>query len=116
MTAHLTPARTAAPSRDDNGTTSCPVCQQPFTPAGRQAYCSPRCRKTAFRRRHQDPAQPVTVPAARPRSRSTIYECPSCGQRQAGQQRCDDCGTFARRVGPGGPCPHCLLTELPVMS
>lgn len=24
-----------------------------------------------------------------------------------GQQRCDDCGVFSRRVGPGGPCPHC---------
>jgi len=24
-----------------------------------------------------------------------------------GEQRCPDCATFARRIGPGGPCPHC---------
>jgi len=95
------------PSRDDHETTSCPVCQLSFTPAGRQAYCSPRCRKTAFRRRHQDPPAAITMPAARSRRDHAIYECPSCGQRQAGQQRCDDCGTFSRRTGTGGPCPHC---------
>jgi hypothetical protein len=104
------------PSRDDHETTSCPVCQLRFTPAGRQAYCSPRCRKTAFRRRHSGPAAAITLPPARPRSRYTIYECPLCGQRQAGQQRCDDCGTFTLRAGTGGPCPHCgdpvLISDL----
>jgi len=110
----MTPART--PSRDDHETTSCPVCQGSFTPAGRQAYCTPRCRKTAFRRRLQAPPPPLAVPPARPRSRYTIYECPGCGQRQSGQQRCDDCGTFALRAGTGGPCPHCgdpvLISDL----
>jgi hypothetical protein len=95
------------PSRDDHETTSCPVCQHPFTPAGRQAYCSPRCRKTAFRRRHQDPPDAIAVPPARPRSRYAIYECPGCELRQAGRQRCDDCGIFGRKIGTGGPCPHC---------
>jgi len=38
------------PSRDDHGTTTCPVCRRVFTPTGRQAYCSTACRKTAFRR------------------------------------------------------------------
>ena len=97
---------TTAPSRDDPRTTTCPVCQLSFTPAGRQAYCSPRCRKTAFRRRHQNPPAAIVIPAARPGREHAIYECPSCGQRQAGQQRCDDCGTFGRRIGTGGPCPH----------
>ena len=105
----------ATPPRDDHETTSCPVCQHSFTP-GRQAYCSPRCRKTAFRRRHQDPPATATMPAARSRRDHAIYECPSCGQRQAGQQRCDDCGTFSRRAGTGGPCPHCgdpvLISDL----
>jgi len=101
----MTPRRT--PSRDDDGTTRCPVCQQPFTPAGRRAYCSPRCRKTAFRRRHQDPPQAIVIPAARPRRPHATYECPGCGTRQAGHQRCDDCGIFGRRIGTGGPCPHC---------
>jgi hypothetical protein len=86
---------------------SCPVCQHPFTPAGRQQYCGDRCRKTAYRRRHQAPPGPVTVPAARSRREHTVYECPACEQRLLGEQRCPDCATFARRVGPGGPCPHC---------
>src|SRR5437899_787471 len=50
---------------------------------------------------------PLAVPAARPRTDHTIYECPDCGQRLLGEQRCPDCATFARRIGPGGPCPHC---------
>jgi hypothetical protein len=98
---------TTPPPRDDAETITCPVCQQPFIPAGRQRYCSGACRKTAFRRRHQDPPPSVTVPAARPRRQYTVYECPDCGQRLLGEQRCPDCGIFARRVGPGGPCPHC---------
>ena len=95
------------PWRDDAGTTPCPVCQRQFTPAGRQAYCSTRCRKTAFRRRHQDPPAAIVVPAGQPRRQHAIYECPGCGERQAGQQRCEDCGLFGRRIGSGGPCPSC---------
>jgi hypothetical protein len=38
---------------------------------------------------------------------TTVYVCPSCETRFLGQQRCPDCGLFCRRVGPGGPCPHC---------
>ena len=46
----------------------------------------------------------------------TVYECPGCGERQLGEQRCETCRTFTRRIGVGGPCPHCLLTELPDVS
>jgi len=95
------------PSRDDPGTMTCPVCQRLFTPTGRQAYCSSACRKTAFRRRHQQAGPAVTVPTARPRREITVYECPDCDQRLLGEQRCPDCGTFARRVGVGGACPNC---------
>lgn len=95
------------PSRDEPGTTPCPVCQIRSTPIGRQTYCSTICRKTAFRRRHQPAGPAVTVPTARPRGQITVYECPDCGQRLMGEQRCDDCGTFARRIGVGGACPHC---------
>jgi hypothetical protein len=42
-----------------------------------------------------------------PARQATIYQCPECDERYLGQQRCDDCGTFCRRIGPGGPCPHC---------
>ena len=80
-----------SPSRDDPGTTPCPACRRPFTPIGRQAYCSTACRKTAFRRRRD----------------VTVYECPDCGERLIGEQRCESCNTFARRVGIGGQCPHC---------
>ena len=95
------------PSRDDDGTTSCPVCRRSFTPIGRQVFCSTACRKSAFRRRHQQGGAAVTVPAGRPRREFTVYECPDCGGRQLGEQRCESCGTFTRRVGIGGECPHC---------
>jgi hypothetical protein len=36
-----------------------------------------------------------------------VYECPVCGARFLGEQRCPDCNVFCRRLGPGGPCPHC---------
>jgi len=100
------------PSRNDNHndtTAACPACGQPFTPAGRRRWCSDACRQSGWRRRH--PAAPGTttaLPAPAPRVRdATIYQCPHCDQRYLGQQRCDDCGTFCRRIGPGGPCPHC---------
>ena len=96
-----------SPSRDDRRTTRCPVCRRSFTPIGRQVFCSNACRKTAFRRRHQQPGTAVAVPAARRRREFTVYECPDCGDRLLGEQRCESCRTFTRRVGIGGPCPHC---------
>jgi hypothetical protein len=96
-----------APFRDAPGTTACPICQAYFTPVGRQIYCSTPCRKTAFRRRHQNPTAEVTIPPTRHRRDYTIYQCPDCGERLYGEQHCPDCGSFARRVGLGGPCPHC---------
>ena len=110
----ITPPRdrpAPAPSRNEgrNDTAACPACGQPFTRAGRRRWCSDACRQAAWRHRH--PAQGLALarpanppPAARD---ATIYQCPECDQRYLGQQRCDDCGTFCRRIGPGGPCPHC---------
>ena len=95
---------TIRPSRNDGVTIPCPTCQQPFTPVGRQRVCSAACRQARWRRRH--PAPLPTIPSHPPRA-ATIYECPACATRYLGQQRCDDCGSFCRRVGPGGPCPHC---------
>ena len=98
------------PSRDDSATTPtssrCPVCTTPFTPAGRQRYCQPACRKTAYRRRHTNPP-PTVVPAARSRRPHTVYQCPDCDGLQLGVQRCHDCGVFGRSRGLGGSCPHC---------
>lgn len=101
------------PVRNDGVTIPCPVCGRPFTPVGRQQVCSGACRQALWRRRHGSPARslpPRTAVAA------TIYECPSCETRYLGEQRCADCGTFCRKLGPGAPCPHCdepvLLSDL----
>lgn len=109
-----TEAHHGSPSRDDPETTrprptsrTCPVCSTPFRPLGRQKFCSDRCRKTAWRRRHQPTVEPAAVPAENDRRAGTVYECPECNQRLLGVQRCDDCGVFMRRVSAGGPCPHC---------
>jgi hypothetical protein len=46
-------------------------------------------------------------PPQRPAREATVYECGDCGTRYLGQQRCADCGTFCRRIGPGGTCAAC---------
>ena len=110
MTITTPPARAAAtPPRNDNRNdtaATCPACGQPFTPAGRRRWCSDACRQAAWRQRHPAP-DPATLPAPPPARDATIYQCPECDQRYLGQQRCEACGTFCRRIGPGGPCPHC---------
>ncbi len=92
--------------RDLSSETMCPVCGCVFVASGRKVYCSQSCKHVAYRRRHQTVVV-VKVPHNRPRGPITVYECASCGQRLLGQQRCEDCGLFMSRVGPGGLCPHC---------
>lgn len=94
----------AAPWRNDAGTITCPVCERGFEPRGRQRVCSSACRQALWRQRHRPPA-PI-VPARAPVV-ETVYECPMCATRLLGEQRCPDCRVFCRRIGPGGPCPHC---------
>ena len=94
-----------APWRNDSVTIPCAVCGQPFAPVGRRRFCSAACRQAAWRR--CQPSAPVVPAALRTTRLATIYECPTCGTRALGEQRCTDCGLFSRRVGPGGPCPHC---------
>lgn len=98
------------PSRDDRETTGlaprCPVCAKAFTAIGRQRYCQASCRKTAYRRRHDQPRE-ITVPTARPRRPQTVYQCPDCDGLQVGVQRCQDCGVFGHSLGLGGTCPTC---------
>lgn len=102
-----------APSRNDNVTmmrVECPVCGRGFRPVGRRRFCSDACRQAAFRRRHPSvplPLPPVPGRAARTARPTTVYECPSCGVRLLGEQRCAECHVFCRRVGPGARCPHC---------
>lgn len=102
---------THSPSRNDGVTITgavgagCAVCGRRFRPVGRRRFCSDACRQAAFRRRH--PAAPVLLPGPHHPPPATVYECPVCGARYVGEQRCVECNVFCRRVGPGGPCPHC---------
>ncbi len=91
---------------------SCPVCQATLT-SSRARYCSDACKQRAYRLRQTD-SIPLALDAltADLRSRQalvarTVYECPSCETRLLGEQRCPDCHVFCRRLGLGGPCPHC---------
>jgi len=95
------------PLRHDAVTIPCPSCGRPFTPAGKRRYCTDACKAAAYRRRRQHVITPVVLPRARPPKPVTVYECDTCGTRAVGEQRCDDCGTFMRRIGTGGHCPHC---------
>jgi len=99
--------RAPGPLRHDGATMTCAVCGGGFIPSGRRRYCSDACRAMAWRRRHQPLPSAVVVPAATPRRGLTVYECPDCQARFVGCQRCGDCGSFARRAGLGGWCPHC---------
>ena len=101
-----------APLRNDGVTivgavcSTCVVCGRGFRPVGRRHFCSDACRQAAWRSRHHasTPALPPRVAADRA---TVVYECPACGARLLGEQRCPDCQRFCRRVGPGGRCPHC---------
>ena len=63
--------------------------------------------------RHLPPSRLAPPPGSTPRRPTqpakidTVYECPQCQARYLGSQRCEDCNTWCRRLGPGGPCPHC---------
>ncbi len=64
----------------------------------------------AFRRRngHRQLERELTAPSlTKPRRDHVVYECSGCQTRFLGEQRCDDCNRFARRLGPGGQCPGC---------
>ena len=45
--------------------------------------------------------------ATRSRTADTVYECPACGDRLAGERRCPECNLFARCLGEGGCCLAC---------
>jgi len=85
----------------------CGACGRNFPARGRKAYCSDGCRQRGFRLR-QRPADELHLGfASRLPKTAIVYQCPECDARFLGQQRCDECGVFGRRLGPGGPCPHC---------
>jgi hypothetical protein len=92
------------PSRNDGVTIACLTCGRSFVRRGRARFCSPACRQAAWRQRHPTAVPPLPSRAPRP---ATVYQCPVCDTRYLGQQWCPDCQRFCRRLGPGGPCPHC---------
>ena len=102
-----TPPGADGPLRHDSVTMICPLCQHRFTPVGRQRYCGDACRAAAYRRRRDADRAPVVVAKGRPRKPITVYECDGCGARAVGDQRCEECQTFMRRIGIGGSCPNC---------
>ena len=114
--ATISAAPVEAATPDDGTTVTCPVCQQSFARQGKRQWCSDACKAAAWRRRRQAAPPRVLIPPARPRRPITVYECEGCGARAVGQQRCEECGTFMRKLGLGGPCPHCdepvAVTEL----
>jgi len=86
------------PVRDGTATTSS-VCRNPFGCLGRQRSCSSVCWQTARRSKRAAPAEPVV-------SRSeAVYACPNCEAHYLGEQRCEACNTWCRRLGPGAECP-----------
>ena len=88
-------------------TLACPVCQSWFIVHGPQLYCSKLCRDTAYRRRKRSATRPVHQPVSGPTHSLTVYECAGCRTRALGYDRCEQCRTFMRKVGLGGPCPYC---------
>ncbi len=113
---------TNTPLSNDSGqamTHLCEKCGDRFVPHGRRRFCDDACRQAAWRDRHPASTLPP-LPRRVPRA-SVIYECPECEARFLGEQRCDQCQRFCRRVGPGGPCPSCdepiaLVDLLPEMA
>jgi len=95
------------PSRHDSVTMTCPVCGSDFVSVGRQRWCSGACRSAGYRQRKQLEAPSVVIPALVPRGARSVYQCDICDTRSLGIQRCEDCGSFMRRIGFGGLCPCC---------
>jgi hypothetical protein len=91
---------------------ACPLCATPL-PSARARYCSAACKQHAYRLRQAERSVPDPTALARELKRlrtlmaHTLYECPTCGERYLGVQRCPDCQHFCRALGLGGACPHC---------
>ena len=106
------------PAGPDLATTHCAECGRIFPRRGRARFCSQRCRQRAHRGRQTGPQRDLLArSAARARTRDlSAYECPECGERYLGEQRCQSCGVFCRSLGYGLPCPCCgelvVLNEL----
>ena len=113
MTSDITAARPVAGRPRDDDLPDLPEPTSP--PPGASATAAPPAA------RPRSAAATKTRPAAHHPGRPTPtrlhhLRMPRLRQRLHGEQRCPDCGIFARRIGIGGPCPHCdepvALTDL----
>ena len=124
MTATASPPPVRDGSRDGSaaaGGRTCLLCAA-LLPSARARYCSDACKQRAYRLRQPARGGPDLAALAqelqrrRTRRAHTLYECPLCGERYLGEQRCPDCQRFCRALGLGGTCPHCdellLATDL----
>lgn len=100
-----------SPAPAANALATCPVCQSRFEGRGKQLYCGKLCRDTAYRRRKHSATRRIPQPTTRSKGCLTVYECGGCGRRSLRYERCEQCRTFMRKLGLGGPCPYC---EAPV--
>lgn len=95
------------PSPHDSVTISCPACGDTFVRIGRQRWCSGACRSEGYRRRKAQSSPSVVLWETTPRREHSVYACDACDTRSLGEQRCESCGSFMRRLGFGGLCPCC---------
>ena len=117
------PSRYGSP--DTPAERRCSVCQVGHLSA-RARYCSTACKQHAYRLRQAAPSvadlEALTADLRRLQTlvAHPIYECPSCETRYLAERRCPDCHLFCRRLGLGGPCPHCddlvLVAEILVQE
>jgi len=104
-TVHDDTATTVTTTTQTPTATHCLRCGVAFDRLGRQRFCSTVCRQSAWRHRRAAPIEPIVAKA------DVVYECTDCDVRYLGDQRCELCNRWCRRVGPGGNCPAC---EAPV--
>jgi hypothetical protein len=88
------------------GRPAAPVCRRCYTPRSR-ASCTaaPPAARPRSAAATNNSARPSPSRPPDPAGKITVYECPDCGDRYLGEQRCQGCGTFARRVGIGRRLP-----------
>ena len=90
------------PVRDDCATAGCGYCGAALSGRSDKQFCSTEHRQLAWRQTKSAPSAPVHVAKS-----DTVYACPDCDARYLGEQRCPECNTWCRRIGPGGICPCC---------
>ena len=75
-------------------------------PAGNATAQTGAARPRSGAATRTSPARPPSRPHG-PAANKPSTNAPTATSACLGEQRCPDCATFARRIGPGGPCPHC---------